>query len=119
MSKYNRQKRTFKAKVHEWPHGERGGVAHVYPASNSKTTKAALADRARFDANPQLKEYVRPYVRGEFAGTPMPPNMDISQITHVWVHRLGKDQQARVPLTAQSAEALISKRPDMLLPDDR
>ncbi len=102
----SKRKRTFKLK--RYPSEQIDGLTHVYPPHGAKVSKIVERDRLWFLANPDVHSRVRPYVPGELDGVQLPEGMQLSEITHIKLIRMGNTGQARIPFTEQQARRDLS-----------
>jgi hypothetical protein len=100
MSK-NKRKRTFKLK--RYPSEVVDGITHVYPPAGARVSNIVERDRLYFAFNPTATSYIRPYIPGELDGMQLPDGMNLSEVTHISVIRMGDFGQARIPLTEEQA----------------
>lgn len=96
-----KHKRTFKLK--RYPSEVKDGITHVYPPAGARVSQIVEKDRLYFEVNPYVRSYTRAYVPGELDGVQLPDGMNLSEVTHISVVRLGDLGQARIPLTEEQA----------------
>jgi len=86
VSKRNKRRHTFKARMKQFPSIKDGSIEHVYPLAGAKTTQIAEQDRHCLETT-QACSFLRAYVPNEFKGMPLPADTDLSKIVNILVVR--------------------------------